>query len=80
MFRDILMIVGSVLIALLVNDWNERRKQSKVFEEALTRVYTDVQKERFQALRDFEESRLQWDLVHKMLEEPDTIPGDVLPF
>ncbi len=57
-----------------------RHSHDRRFEEALTRVYTDVQKERFQALRDFEESRLQWDLVHKMLEEPDTIPGDVLPF
>ena len=78
--REILMIVGGVLIALLVNDWNERRKQSVVFEETLTRVYTDVQKERFQARRDFEDSRLQWSLMQKILKEPDAIPDDVLPF
>jgi len=78
-FREILMIVGGVLIALLVNDWNDRRKQSVVFEETLTRVYTDVQKERFQARRDYEDFRLQWDLMQKMLKEPDSIPDDILP-
>lgn len=78
--REMLMIVVSVLIALFVNDWNEHRKQSAAFEETLTRVYTDVLKERFQASRDYEDSQLQRDLMRRMLEEPDKISDDVLPF
>jgi hypothetical protein len=72
-------VVG-VLIALLVNEWNERRKQTEAFEETLTRVYTDVKKEQFQAARDFAEITLQADLVRRMLEEPDSISDDVLPY
>jgi hypothetical protein len=77
---ELLLIVTGVLIALFVNEWNERRKQAQVFEETLTRVFTDVKKERFQADRDIVETRLQAELIRRMLEAPDSIPDDVLPF
>jgi hypothetical protein len=77
---EILLIVTGVLIAMFVNEWNERRKQAVAFEETLTRVYTDVKKEQFQAGRDFEEARLQADLIRRMLKEPDSISNEVLPF
>jgi hypothetical protein len=77
---ELLLIVTGVLIALFVSEWNENRKQSEVFEETLTRLYTDVKKESFQADGDYAEGRLQADLVRRMLEEPDSIPDDVLPF
>lgn len=56
-----------MLIALFVNEWNERRKETAAFEETLTRVYTDVKKEQFQAERDFEEARLR---------DPALVPGE----
>ena len=77
---EILMVVTGVLIALLVNEWYGRLKQTAAFEETLTRVYTDVKKEQFQADRDFEEARLQADLIGRMLNEPDSISDDILPF
>jgi hypothetical protein len=77
---EILMVVTGVLIALFVNEWNERRKQTEAFEETLARIYTDVKKEQFQTLRDVEETRLQADLVRRMLQEPGSIPDDVLPY
>ena len=77
---EILMVVTGVLIALFVNEWNERRKQTEAFEETLARVYTDVKKEQFQAARDFADIRLQADLIRRMLEEPGSIPDDVLPY
>lgn len=80
MSAEILMVVTGVLIALFVNEWNERRKQTAAFEDTLARVYTDVKKEQFQTGRDVAETRLQADLVRRMLEEPDSIPDDVLPY
>lgn len=77
---EILMVVTGVLIALLVNEWYGRLKQTVAFEETLTRVYTDVKKEQFQADWDVEEARLQADLIRRMLNEPDSISNDVLPF
>jgi hypothetical protein len=77
---EILLVVTGVLIALFVNEWNEGRKQAAAFDETLTRGYTDVKKEQFQARRDFEDARLQADLIRRMLEEPDSISNDVLPF
>jgi hypothetical protein len=77
---ELLLIVTGVLIAMFVNEWNERRKQAEAFEETLTWVYTDVKKERFQMERDFQETRLQAELVRRMLEESDSIPDDVLPY
>lgn len=77
---EILMVVTGVLIALFVNEWNERRKQTEAFEETLARVYTDVKKEQFQATRDFAEIRLQADLVRRMLKDPGSISDDVLPY
>jgi hypothetical protein len=77
---ELLLIVTGVLIAMFVNEWNERRKQAEAFEGTLTRIYTDVKKEQFQADREFAEVQLQGDLIRRMLLDPDSISNDVLPF
>lgn len=76
---ELLLIVTGVLIAMFVNEWNERRKQAEAFEGTLTRVYTDVKKEQFQADQEFAEIRLQQELIQRMLQDPDSIPDEILP-
>ena len=77
---EILLIVIGVLIALFLDDWNERRKEAETFKDTLERVYTDVKKERFQANRDAEQVQQQADLIRQMLEDPDSIRDEVLPY
>ena len=76
---EILLIVVGILLALYLDDWNERRKAAETFEEVLERVYTDIRKERFETNRDDREREMQRDLIDRMLHAPETIDDDILP-
>ena len=41
-FGEILLVVIGILIALQVNNWNEKRKQKVQFNETISKVYTSV--------------------------------------
>jgi hypothetical protein len=79
-FGEVLFIVAGVLAALLVDDWRERRNETEAFEQTLQRVYTDVKKERFEAMRFQEQIQQQAELIDRMLNDPGSIADDVLPY
>lgn len=71
---ELVVVVVGILIGLQVDDWAERRKEAESFKEVLERVYTDLKKERYQFVRDFEELELQIRLAGQLLDDPGAIP------
>lgn len=75
---EVAMIVAGVLIALFLDDWNERRKATEAFEQTLARVYTDVKKDWYYIDQDNTRLRQQIGIINQMLDDPETVPDDTL--
>lgn len=75
---EITMIVVGVLIALFLDDWNERRKSSEAFEQTLARVYTDVKKDWFQIDQDYVNLQQQQSIIEQLLTDPASMADDTL--
>jgi hypothetical protein len=75
---EVAMIGAGVLIALFLDDWNERRKATEAFEQTLARVYTDVKKDWYYLDQDHASLRQQIAIISQLLENPDTVPDDTL--
>jgi hypothetical protein len=75
---EVAMIVAGVLIALFLDDWNERRKATEAFEQTLARVYTDVKKDWFYIDQDNTRLRQQIEIINQLLDDPGALPDDTL--
>jgi len=77
---EIILVIVGILIALSINNWNEKQKQNAEFEIVLEQFYNAVKNdtENFNS----HENRIidQINFIDRLLKTPDSIPNDVLPY
>ncbi|MFN1835238.1 DUF6090 family protein [Balneola sp. MJW-20] len=75
---EILLVVIGILIALQVNEWNEKRKNENAYNKALTEISQNLNQDlqSIQRAVDFNEEIMQ-NLV-RMADWPGTVPDDSL--
>lgn len=67
---EILLVVVGILIALQVNDWNERRKQEQQFKATLEQLYTSITEDA-EVIYTFQvEQNKQIDWINRILTDP----------
>lgn len=76
---EIVLVVIGILIALQINNWNEKRKATKNFEFGLKQLYTQIQVEFYNL--DVSQNRLQFQLnyIDSILKYPQSINPQRLP-
>ena len=77
---EIILVVIGILIALQINNWNERRKQEQRFLVTLEQLYTSI-KEDVDLIHSFsiyQQEQIDW--IDQLLTEPEHFRPEQLPF
>ncbi len=77
---EIILVVLGILIALQINNWNEHRKISLQFKLAVEQIYNDIEVESQWLNNLMQTSYHQVDLIDLLLENPDSISNEKLPY
>ncbi len=68
---EIALVVIGILIALQVNNWNEKRKQEQRFRVALEQIYTSIKEDTEIARFILNTQQQQIELIDQVLTNPD---------
>lgn len=79
-FGEILLVVIGILIALQVNNWNEKRKQDEEFKVTLEQIYNSLKFDVDDFKSQMESCDYAIETIDLLLEHPDTIPTYFLPY
>ena len=75
---EIVLVVIGILIAIQVNNWNEKRKTEKQFEVTLDRLYTSIKVD-LDMLYYYQNSfKDQLAMIDEILENSDNIESQLL--
>ena len=75
---EIILVVIGILIAIQVNNWNEKRKTEKQFEATLDRLYTTIKVD-LDILYYYQNSiKDQFAMIEEILENSDNIESQLL--
>jgi len=77
---EIVLVVIGILIALQVNNWNEKRKQKGEFEIVLEQLYNAVKNDTEIFKSDEDRIVDQLKVIDILLKTPDSIPINQLPY
>lgn len=79
-FGEIVLVVLGILIALQINNWNERRKKEVQFKSAIEFIYNDIEVESQWLENLMQTSYRQVDLIDMLMENPNSISNNKLPY
>ena len=79
-FGEILLVVIGILIALQVNNWNEKRKQDAEFKVTLEQIYNALKFDVDDFKSQMETLDIAISTIDFLLYHPDTIPKSSLPY
>lgn len=77
---EILLVVIGILIALQINNWNERKKEDENYKLVLEQVYNDVNEKKDWIKNNLLSLERQVALIDSLLLSPENIPDSILPF
>ncbi len=77
---EIILVVAGILIALQINNWNERRKQKDIFDLSIEQAYNNIDLEFQNMAANVEIVKNSVILIESLLESSDSIPDHKLPF
>jgi hypothetical protein len=77
---EIVLVVAGILIALQINNWNEKNKQRENFGLALEQIYNEIDVQAQSQVLMFETTLGQLDYIDLLLAKPEKIPDAILPF
>lgn len=78
-FGEIILVMIGILLALQVNNWNEKRQAEARFRTVLEQLYTVIDEDR-QNLQNIEHLlSQQLELAHALRENPGSTDGELLP-
>ena len=77
---EIILVVIGILIALQINNWNEKRKQEQRFLVTLEQLYTSIKEDvdLVQSFAMFQQEQIDW--IDQLLTEPERFRPEQLPF
>lgn len=79
-FGEVVLIVLGILIALQLQNWNEKRKQKAQFKSTLEQLYTTIKYDVEAFYRDSLAFSNHIKLIDRLLNNPDSIPDQELPY
>ncbi|MGI9531639.1 DUF6090 family protein [Lutimonas sp.] len=79
-FGEILLVVIGILLALQINNWNERKKEAENYKLVLEQIYNDVNEKKDWIKNNLLSLERQVSLIDSILLNPDSIPDSILPF
>ena len=79
-FGEILLVVIGILIALQVNNWNEKRKQDAEFKVTLEQIYNSLKFDIDDFKSQIESCDYALETIDLFLEHPDSVPTYFLPY
>ncbi len=77
---EIILVMIGILLALQVNNWNERRKNKDQFALALEQMFNDIDIEIQNIGNTNALVNQQIGFINELLTAPDSIPLDLLPY
>jgi hypothetical protein len=76
---EIVLVVIGILIALQINNWNQKRQNNILFNNSLEQLYNSIKTDTESLLFGIEYTRDQIAFINQLLEDPDHFPDQVLP-
>ena len=77
---EIILVVVGILIALQINNWNERRKQKDIFDLSIEQAYNNIDLEFQNMAASVEIVKNSVTHIESLLNTPDSIPDHKLPY
>jgi len=77
---EVVLIVLGILIALQLQNWNEKRKQEAQFKSTLEQLFTTIKFDVEAFYRDSLAFGSHIHLIDRLLKNPDSIPDQELPY
>lgn len=79
-FGEVALIMIGIFMALQLQNWNEKRKQEKLFKVILEQVYNSIFYDVDKYENQMEFLNFQIESLDQILETPDSIPKERLPY
>lgn len=76
---EIVLVVIGILIALQINNWNQKRQKDILFSNSLEQLYNSIKIDTESLMFGIEYTRDQIDLIDQVLKDPDQFPDQILP-
>ncbi|PKP13035.1 MAG: hypothetical protein CVU08_07500 [Bacteroidetes bacterium HGW-Bacteroidetes-3] len=76
---EIVLVVIGILIALQINNWNEKNKAKKEFEFGLKQVYSQIPAGHYDLSTTEERLGIQLSYIDSILNYPDSLDPEMIP-
>ena len=76
---EIFLVVIGILIALQINNWNQKRQKDILFNNSLEQLYNSIKIDTESLMFGIEYTRDQITLIDQLLNDPKQFPDEVLP-
>lgn len=76
---EIVLVVIGILIALQINNWNQRRQKEEVFHNSLEQLYNSIKLDTESLIFGIEYTQDQIDLINRLLLSPGIFTDEMLP-
>lgn len=76
---EIVLVVIGILIALQINNWNQKRQKEIIFDNSLQQLYNSIKIDTEYLRHGIEYTEDQIVLIDRLLADPSQFPGDLLP-
>lgn len=76
---EIVLVVIGILIALQINNWNQKRQKDLLFNNSLEQLYNSIKIDTESLMFGIEYTRDQIGLIDKLIKDPSQFPEEILP-
>lgn len=76
---EIFLVVIGILIALQINNWNQKRQKNILFNNSLEQLYNSIKIDTESLMFGIEYTQDQIILIDKLLDDPTHFPDQILP-